>query len=491
MIESILIAGGGSAGWITANVLHAVLNNGDQPNISITLVESPNIPIIGVGEATVPSIRRTLQTIGISETEFMRATDATFKSMIRFVGWNEGQFYDHPFDRRSRPDTDGSVQTWLQADHQKNGFARTFSLLSTLAENGYAPKALGWPDYGSTFPYAYHLDAAKLAAVLTRFGTARGIKQALANIEEVKVGSGGEIEAIKTDTGQTLSADLYIDCTGFASVLIGKLSEEVHDYSEHLLCDSAVTFQVPFELHQPEKVLPYTEATARSAGWNWDINLQGRRGLGYVYSSAHKSPDQAERELRQAEGDHCRELEARHIRFRSSKRKSSWISNCVAVGLSDGFLEPLESSGLYTIEFAAQALAELIPHMSSKSRAVSSIFNTQMMMLYEEVLDFLCLHYATSTRRDSPFWVDATDPERVPDQLKFKLELWRTKPPTELDFFMANRLFSIESYEYVLFGMRYARPRSATSSSPIPNLGEMLEKCYRKFPSHDQWLASL
>lgn len=492
MIKSILIVGGGSAGWITAHVLNATLNAGSDQTAAISLVESPDITPIGVGEATVPSIRRTLQTIGLSEAEFMRATDATFKSLIRFIDWNSGEEFDHPFDRRKRPDTDASIEAWLKSEGQDEDFAKAFSILSNLADRNLAPKAIGWPDYASTFPYAYHLDANKLAGLLSDMASARGVRHILANIIDVTLDEAGQIEHVDTDTSQRLTADLYIDCTGFRAALISRaLGIRTISYADKLLCDRAVTVQVPYEVYRPENIRPFTTATARNAGWSWDINLQGRRGLGYVYSSNFLDANEAERDLKTAEGGHAADLPVNHIRFNSCKRAQSWASNCVAVGLADGFLEPLESSGLYMIEFAAQALAELIPHAGPVQSNVATHFNTRMQALYEEVLDYINLHYVTSQRRDTPFWRAATAPEAITDSLAAKLELWRTKRPTDLDFLTQSRLFSVESYEYLLFGMKYTHAQSVQARTEIHDISDMLDKCYRKFPRHEDWLATL
>jgi tryptophan halogenase len=487
-----LIVGGGSAGWITANVLDALLNAGGRNFAEITLVESPDIPSVGVGEATVPSIRRTLQLIGLNETEFMRATDATFKSKIRFVDWNRGAAFDHPFDRRQRPETDNAIGTWLASGAEPENFAKAFSILSNTSERGHAPKAVGWPDFASTFPYAYHLDAIKLAGLLTDLGTRRGIRHILDNVSDVSVGADGNIEDISTASGERLDADLYIDCTGFRAVLIsGALGVDFTTCSDALLCDRAVTMRVPYDVYQPDAIKPYTLALARNAGWSWDIPLQGRRGVGYVYASQFISDEDAEAELKAAEGGHSDEIETRTIRFASGKRAASWVGNCVAIGLADGFLEPLESSGLYMIEFAAESLGELLPAAVAGRKQAARVFNGRMQTLYDEVAEYLNLHYVTSKRRDTPFWSAATSSDAVLESVRDKFDLWREKRPSDLDFERAQRLFSLESYEYLLFGMSHTRPENLHSGAAVPDLGPTLQKCYAKLPRHETWLAQL
>ncbi len=495
MFGSILVVGGGSAGWITANVLNAALNGGprDAPlRVPIALVESPDIPIIGVGEATVPSIRRTLQAIGLTEAEFMTACEATFKTLIRFEDWNLGARFDHPFDRRARPQTDPAVATWARAAGPRPPFDATFSLLSALADAHRAPKAIGWPDFGSTFPYAYHLDAVKLAARLSEHGRARGVAHHLGSVVQATLATSDQIASLTTDRGEQLSADLFVDCTGFAARLIGAvLHEPVVDYGRHLLCDRAVTLRAPYDRHRPPRLRPYTVARAHAAGWSWDIPLRTRRGVGHVYASAFQTPDAAETALRLAEGDHAGDLPAHHIRFVSTKRARAWVGNCVAVGLADGFLEPLESSGLYMIEHAAHLLAELAPAAALAPQAVRNRFNISMGALYEEVLSFLNLHYVTSKRSDSPFWRAATAPEAIVPVLADRLELWRARRPTDLDFDRAGRLFSLESYEYVLFGMEHCRDVSEGPSVAPPDLSPLRAKCLDKLPNHEDWLATL
>ncbi len=488
-VESILIVGGGSAGWITANLLNARLNDGSGPPVKITLVEAPDIPVIGVGEATVPSIRRTMNIMGVSEKDLMRATDATFKSLIRFKDWNLGEEFDHPFDRRERPDTDAAILSWLQNQQAGNAFAQDFSILSNTAERMLAPKAVEWADYQSPFPYAYHLDAVKLAAMLTEFGAARGIQHRLAKIVEVKENERGDIATLTDEEGREYAADLYIDCTGFAARLASKTSPDEIDYSNNLLCDSAVTMNVSYEAWRPDHILPYTTAHALGHGWVWDINLQGRRGMGYVYSSSHIDRKDAEVEFRKFEGPHTEGIEAGHIRFKTYKRVNAWTGNCISIGLSDGFVEPLESTGLYMMQFAAQRLAEDLRPNRRFSNAMSAHFNQLMRTLYEEIIGYVTLHYVTSNRRDTGFWRDATDFDRVPRHLENLMEIWKTRPVTDTDLLIHHRLFSLESYEYLLFGMSYFQGEVPKGPASNFSLKPALEKCYARLPKHENWLA--
>ena len=486
MVQSILVVGGGSAGWITANLLNAHCRRAGR-NTRITLVESPDIPAIGVGEATVPTIRRTLNDIGLPEQDLLVSAEATFKTLIRFRDWNPGEAYDHPFDRRPRPQSDAAVQNWSA----QNGlpFDRSFSVLSKLTEYNLAPKSPRHPQYQGAFPYAYHLDAIKLAHRLSEFGRERGIEHKLCNITDVDVSPEGLISAVHTDRGETLSADLYVDCTGFRSALLGgALGVKTTSCAKHLLCDRAVTMRVPYDVYRPERILTYTLATAREAGWQWDINLQTRRGLGYVYSSAFLSDDAAETALRRYEGPHSDGLEARHIRFTSGKREVSWKGNCVAVGLSDGFLEPLESSGLYFIEFAALAIATMLEDFAAAPQATVRYYNRITRELFDEILGFINLHYVISKRRDTPFWRAATADEAIVDDLRDRIELWKRRSPTQFDFPGADRLFAQDSYEFILHGMKYVD--GPVSGPPkLPDMSGILTKSRGELPDHEAFLA--
>lgn len=484
-IESILIVGGGSAGWITACLLQSYLGK----NIEISLVESPDIPAIGVGEATVPSIRNTLATIGISEKQFMSETDATFKSLIRFKDWNLGDYFDHPFDRRQRPATDNDVKAWLSQKRSGADFTKYFSLLSSMSDHNIAPKGIGWADYESAFPYAYHLDAVKLAATLQKHGVSKGIKHGLNNIQTVELTSDGQIEKVVAEDGSEYTASLYIDCTGFSARLASLTSPKTVDYSDNLICDRAVTLQVPYDVHKPEKIRPYTLASARSAGWNWDINLQGRRGVGYVYSGQHQSDEEAEAELRDYEGAHSEDLSTRLIKFKTFKRSQSWSQNCISIGLSDGFIEPLESTGLYMIEFAAHMIGKELQESSHYSVGRVRHYNRVMQSLYDECVDFVALHYLTSKRDDTEFWKEATKLDRAPDRICDLLDLWKHRMLEETDFITQNRLFSFESFEFLLYGARYLSLEAQGETPFNYNINAELQKCYNALPQHEDWLA--
>ena len=271
--KRVLIVGGGSSGWTAAAYLNAALNIGDHKVADISLVESPDVPRIGVGEATIPNINQVLAVIGIDETDFMKAVDGTFKQSIRFVNWLDDKpgFYHHPFCRYGSGPGDDAGRRWLMSDRSAP-FMETVSAQPAICEMGLSPKMLGNEDSGLSLVYAFHMDALKFADYLRDFSTARGITHYLDHVVGAEMHESGHIAAVETASGKRLEADLFIDCTGFAAHLIEKkLGVGFADCSQWLLCDRAVTMNVPYDHHYPGYVRPYTLATALSAGWVWDI----------------------------------------------------------------------------------------------------------------------------------------------------------------------------------------------------------------------------
>lgn len=492
--KRVLIVGGGTAGWITAAYMDAVLNGPKRKIVDITLVESPAIGRIGVGEATVPSLRDTLKTIGVSEAEVMRRCDATFKQAIRFTNWekNQGESFYHPFDRRQGGRFDRSAMKWLNSD-LSIPFAETVSIQPTLCDENYSPKMLrDNPDFAGPLAYAYHLDAEKLADYLAEVAVSRGVKHVRDDVITVQQHANGDIASVTTKANGVLEADLFVDCTGFAAVLIGKtLNVEHIDYSQWLLCDRAVALRVPFDHHDPGKRLPFTQSTALSAGWVWDINLANRRGTGYVYASQFLDADAAEAELRAFEGSHADGIEARHLRFRVGRRARCWENNCVAIGLSSGFIEPLESTGIYLIELQAAMLCEHFP-FGNDMQPLAKHFNGIVQQRYEEILDLIVLHYCLSKRTDSAFWREVQKAEHIPEQLQQRLALWREKLPSSSDCRDSLQIFSHHAFEYILYGMNFMAERSAVSRrkpTEVPaEIGRAIQLAKAQLPDHDSWL---
>ena len=522
--KQVLIVGGGSAGWTAAAYLNATLNTGHEKLVDVSLIESPNVPRIGVGEATVPNINRTLATIGINELEFMKATDATFKASIRFVNWldNKNKFYHHPFSRFGGGPKDDAGRRWLMSDRSVP-FMNTISAQPVLCEMGLAPKILEETNLGIPVGYAFHINALKYADYLRDFSTARGVTHHLDNVVDVEITETGSISAIMTEGGKSLSADLFVDCTGFASVLIEKtLGVDWVDFSKWLLCDRALVMPVPYETHYPGFVRPHTMATALSAGWVWDIPLQNRRGVGYVHSSAFINEEDAERELRTYEGAHAKNLDTRLIKFKVGMREKAWFKNCVAIGLSGGFLEPLESTGLYLNELAAELLAEHFPY-GDEMEPLAFRFNRLIQNRYYEILDFINMHYCLTRRTDTAFWREVGQAERINSRLQSKLDYWKIKPPSASDFVDpffpgqadhsyvpgdasvdtrcpvdTGRLWNHHSYEAILYGMDFLRDECDEwfgAKRPRPAVHKMVLDAVNtagdRLPPHDVWLKRM
>ena len=522
--KRVLIVGGGSAGWTAAAYLNAVLNVGDQKVAEISLVESPHVPRIGVGEATIPNINHTLAAIGIDELDFMKAVDGTFKKSIRYVNWldDKTKFYHHPFSRFGSGPNDDAGRRWLMSDRSVP-FMNTISAQPVICEIGLAPKMFEKVDLGIPVGYAFHMDALKFADYLHAFATARGVTDYLDHVTDIDMHENGNIAAVKTESGRRLEADLFIDCTGFAAQLIEKkLGVGFTDCSRWLLCDRAVTMNVPHDHYYPGHVRPYTSATALSAGWVWEIPLQTRRSLGYVHSSAYLSVDDAEKELRAFEGDHAEALPSQVVDFMVGRREQPWTANCIAIGLSGGFIEPLESTGLYLAQAASALLAEHFPYTDDMA-PLAFRFNRIMENRFYEILDFINMHYCLTRRTDTEFWRTVRRAEMINDRLQAKFDYWRVKPPSVSDFTdqlfpgqaeitqlpgaaaRDNRqpidtggLWNHHSYEAILYGMDFLRdecnewygenrPRPAIHKKVL----DAIDSAQDKLPLHDVWLQRM
>lgn len=517
----LLIVGGGSAGWMAAAYLDAALNSDGRRVADVSLIESPDVPRIGVGEATIPHINHVLGVIGIERDEFLRRVDGTFKQAIKYVGWlhrDHGHYY-HPFSRFTRRPVDRGAERWLESD-RSIPFMETVSTQPIICELGLAPLTMGGSDFHPPLAYAYHMNALKFADYLREIATSRGVEHYLDHVTHVELAEDGNIASLSTRKGLRLTADLYIDCTGFAALLIEKqMGVGWVDCSQYLLCDRAIVMAVPYEHYYPGHVRPYTTATALSNGWVWEIPLQDKRSLGYVHSSEHIDEEHAERELRNFEGPHAVKLDTRMVRFRVGYRERAWVGNCLAIGLAGSFIEPLESTGLYLSDLAAVMLAEHFPYDDDMTTAAYRV-NRIMANRFFEILDFINLHYCLSRRIDSEFWREVQRPERINDRLSAKLDYWRIKPPTSSDFQdqffpsqpgtplpgahgVADRrspidtgtIFGLHSLEAILYGMDFlagecdawygpSRPQSTVYRQVL----DSLSTAPSRLPRHDRWL---
>lgn len=459
-MKRILIVGGGTAGWITACYLAKMLS-ADQPGgASITLVESEEIGIIGVGEGTFPSIRKTLARIELDEGLLVRGANATFKQGIRFDHWRHApaddptDSYFHPFQVVQQHSDMDLLPYWLVGLAGPAKWEDVSSVQKRVVEASRGPKLVEQEDYAAPLNYAYHFDATRFAAVLRDHALSLGVRRIVDTIDAVTLAEDGSIACVTGRASGELTADLYIDCSGFRAALIdGALGSRFSSFRDQLFCNRAVAMQVPYD--RPDApIASCTISTAQEAGWIWDIGLSERRGIGYVYSDDHTDDARAEEVLRAYVGPAGRDLPIRRLQFEAGFRRAQWVKNCVAIGLSAGFIEPLEATGIGFAEIAALILANLFP-WSGEMDAAARQFNAQMARRYQHVIDFIKLHYCLSERQDSTFWTDNRARGSMSDALVDKLDRWRTRPPSFLDVDLSHDIFTEHNWQHVLYGMGY------------------------------------
>ncbi|MBO9713438.1 tryptophan halogenase family protein [Sphingomonas sp.] len=420
-VQRVVVVGGGTAGWMTAAALVKLLPR----RVSVRLVESEAIGIVGVGEATLPHIRAFNERMGIREADFMAWTRGTFKLGIEFADWGAlGESYIHPFGTFGYgAGTIDFHQYWLRL--RQSGVAvpdlQAFSVGVQIARRNKFQ--LPDPDprtLGSTFAYAYQFDATLFAPYLRQIAESLGARRTEGRVVKVNLhGESGDIASLLMENGEVIEGDLFVDCSGFVSLLLGRaLEEPFQDWSKWLPCDRAVAMPCRTET----SLTPFTSATAMEAGWRWRIPLQHRTGNGYVFSSDFISEDEAATRLVGAvEGEKI--ADPRVLKFKAGRRERSWVKNCVGVGLASGFLEPLESTSIYLIQQAITFLLELFPekHVRDVDR---DEFNRLIDLEYDRIRDFLILHYHVTRRTDTEFW-NYVRTMTVPDTLHDKIELFR------------------------------------------------------------------
>jgi len=458
-IERVVVVGGGSAGWLVAALLAA------ESGLRVTLVESPGVAPIGVGEGTWPTMRDTLHRIGVSESAFFRECDAAFKQGSRFDRWTtglDGDYYFHPFVAPQGYGDANFGKRWMER-YGDAPFADVVSSQPSLCLEGRAPKQAQTPEFAGVVNYGYHLDAGKFGVFLQRHATEKlGVEHLLAHVEEIVVRQdgpyAGDIAALRTTEHGLVEGDLFIDCTGMRSLLLGQhYGVPLVSQKDVLFNDCALAVQV----HYPAADTPIssqTTSTAQRAGWIWDIGLPTRRGIGHVYSSAHTTDEEALQDLRAyiaATGGGTPLAEPRKIAFDPGYRERFWHRNCVAIGLSSGFIEPLEASALALVELSAGFLVDDLPATRAQMDIVADRFNETFLYRWERVIDFLKLHYVLSKREDTPYWNDHKQPATIPQRLRDLLALWRSREPSHRDFPRLEELFPAASYQYVLYGMGF------------------------------------
>ncbi|NLS26158.1 Flavin-dependent tryptophan halogenase RebH [Sphingomonas sp. S2M10] len=503
-MRRILILGGGTAGWLTAAYLARYLDVARQQRFSITVLESPALGIVGVGEGGFPTIRETLQFLGIDERRFVRAAGATFKQGIRFDDWLHAPRPDgarhrflHPFEAPFHADGAGLVPYWLlQPAAARPPFAEAMTIQNRVAAQGRAPKRVEEAGYGGPLTYAYHFDAVRLAQMLRERAIELGVVHLEGEVFHAHTDPDGAIDRIETREHGALAADLYIDCSGFEAALIGKAMGSPFTSVRHqLFTDRALACKLPYA--DPEAPIATTTiAAAHEAGWTWDIGLQHARGIGCVFSSAHLDAERAAEILDKHLGGAPHD--ARLIRFDPGYRRAPWVKNCVAVGLSGGFLEPLEATGVVLIEAAAAMIAELFPHAGPVD-APAARFNALMAARYARIVDFLKLHYCLS-RREEPFWRDNRDPASIPETLRALLEQWRHRPPSRFDFLLDVESFAFFNYQYILYGMDFSTdlaaardgfPHAEAAARQFARIRSFGEQAVADLPGHRELIRQL
>jgi len=490
-IRSIAIVGGGTAGWLAASMLARTLPG---TGTVITVIESPEIGTVGVGEATIPPIIDLLRFLSIDEADFVRHTNATYKLGIRFTDWQQlGHTYWHPFGTfgasiNRRP----FHHYWNKA--RAGGSAMRFNDFSLCAALGEANKFRfpdPNPDSGAAgLRYALHFDALLVAKYLRAYAQRLGVTRLERKVVGAKLRADGFIDEIQFSDHSTLGADLYIDCSGFRGVLIEEVLHTGYlDWSAWLPCDRAVAF--PTASRQPRP--PYTRSLARAAGWQWRIPLQHRVGNGYVYSSAHCSDEQAKEDLLAVTGEQPL-AEPRLLRFVTGRRKQYWHRNCVALGLASGFLEPLESTSIHLV---ISGLYHLLDHFPDRGFDPTNIelYNRELIEECERIRDFIVLHYCRTQREDTPLWRYCRSMS-IPDSLRERIELYegtgRIRP-------RAGELFTDLSWFYILegLGVRASGLDPLVDVVPAAKLAEILDSFARSTaaqvaaaPAHDSYFPA-
>lgn len=452
-IKHVVIVGGGTAGWITAGLLAAHHPNRSASGLKITLIESPEVSSIGVGEGTWPTIRKTLARIGIREADFLKTCNASFKQGSRFNGWvkgTTGDSFSHPFELPISQNATDLLGAWERCFPSKP-FAEVVCPQASPALDGLAPRTRDMPEYVGALNYAYHLDAGKLAELLRDHVTRKlGVKLISDHVTHAVGHPDEPISGVKCTRSGLVTGDLFVDCTGHASLLLGQhYNVPFIDQSHILFNDRAIVTHIPVAPDSP--INSETISTAHEAGWLWDIGLTNRRGVGCVYSSSHMSDLQGETTLRSYIGDR-EHSDFRQLNFASGHRAHFWHQNCVAIGLSAGFLEPLEASAIVLLELSAKMLAENLPSATCTMPLEAGRFNKLFQYRWERIIEFLKFHYVLS-KREEAYWNDNRKSETLPERLNESLDIWSHRPPAASDFEHAAEVFPLSSYLFVAYGM--------------------------------------
>jgi tryptophan halogenase len=499
---------------MTASYLRAAFAD----KVDVTVVESRRIGTIGVGEATFSTIRHFFDYLGLKEHDWMPACNGTYKLAVRLVGWRKpGEDFYHPFERMRV--VDGVPLTdWWQRLGGTGRFDRDCFLIPWICDAKASPRHLDGslfeqdfaedpdrPLYRTTlaeqstqFPYAYHFDASLLADYLMRYATKRGVRQIVDDVVDVRRDERGWVESLLTREHGPLRADLYVDCSGFRSRLLGQALEEPFvSFQDSLPNDRAVALRVPADTAR-DGIRPCTTATAQEAGWIWTIPLYDRVGTGYVYASDYCDPESAERTLRRFVGPAADDLEANHIRMRIGRSRRAWVNNCVGVGLSAGFVEPLQSTGIFLIQHAIEQLVRYFPGPEPDPR-LTDAFNLSVARAIEGVREFLILHYKGASRADNAYWRDAKN-RVVPDDMAARMEQWQGKLPDNDTTYPYYHAFEPYSYVCMTLGLggiplRHPPALDLLDAGPaqreLERVRQQARTLVKTLPSQVEYLASV
>lgn len=500
--DSFLIVGGGTAGWLAAAILCKAWPAATAPRI--TVIESPQVGRIGVGESSIPPLRRLLDRLGIAEADWMTRTGATYKCSLHLVDWShrDGQRdYHHPLFRWGEDDPT-LYRQWRSLRQQAESGGQPPPAYDAscfqgvhLARGKRAPRLPGDPVSGGTMQYAYHIDAIRFGDYLREWTSARGVVSLFGNVNGVTVGENGDIDHVSTVEHGDLRAGYYLDCTGFRGLLINDaLKEPFVSFAKDLFCDAAVALPT-FPDAERDGIRSDTRATALGAGWSWDIPLQQRHGTGYVYASGALSREAAEEEVRAHLGD-VPQGEASHLRMRVGHNRRAWVGNCIAVGLAAGFIEPLESTSIFCTQFG---IAELLRcrREHREEAAARDAYNARVTEIFEGIRDFIVLHYHLNQRDDSEFWRSNRHRTDVPPAVREIVERWQRDEDLQpvLGRHGSRHLVTEASWHCVLAGLGCHPQTLQRSAEPPPALlaGRMQELAARArdYPDHRAYLQLL
>ncbi|HEY0956832.1 MAG TPA: tryptophan halogenase family protein [Roseateles sp.] len=494
-VHHVCVVGGGTAGWMTALMLASTAYG---PRLKVTVLESPQVGIIGVGEGSTPWLRGFFDGLGIEESEWMPACNATYKSGITFEGWSTKpgfERYFHPFasmlDNMTMHQFVDNVHARLEGA-DVHAHPDRFFVAATLARQGKGPRA------GRNFPfdiwYGYHFDATLLGRFLAAKAVERGVAHLQRHVTQVQLDEQGDIARLLLDDGDTLQADFFVDCTGFASLLIGQaLKTPFIPYADNLFNDAAIAMPTPLD----GPIESQTTATALRHGWAWKIPLTNRRGNGYVYSSAHCSADQAETELRSHLGLLASDVPARHLKMRVGRMAKQWSRNCVAVGLSQGFIEPLEATALLFVQRTAAALVQAL-EQGDMGPAAQERFNEFMRTRFENTRDYIVAHYKTNSRTDTDYWRANAENMHLSDSLQGVLMTWMSRKPLAAGLKQGRfgQGYPIVSWYALLAGMgvfpdELQAPTPHQARHQLAAVDDFVARSAMNFPDHRELLAHI